>query len=96
MINYKFRLLTQPVYNLDELKLLEGAINNIRRIAEMTVHTFIFDEEDLEIEAIQTQEEILVTITNDKTILVQTKYTGDFYITFIGSSVRLSRSEQGF
>lgn len=56
MINYKFRLLTQPVYNLDELKLLEGTIENIRRIAEMTVHTFIFDEEDLEIEAIQTQE----------------------------------------
>ena len=96
MINYKFRLLTQPVYNLDGLKLLEGAINNIRRVAEMTVNTFIFDEENIEVEAIQTQEEILVSITSNQTILVQTKYTGEFYITFTGSSVRLSKDERGF
>jgi len=96
MIDFKFRLLTQPVYNMLELGMLADTIENIRRVAEMTVNTFIFDEENIEVEAIQTQEEILVSITNNQTILVQAKYTREFYITFIGSSVRLSKDERGF
>lgn len=96
MINYKFRLITLPVYDKDGLETLERTIKDIRRVAEKTAHTFLFDDKNIEVEAIQAQEEILVTITSGKTILVQAKYTGDFYITFIGSSVRLSKDEQGF
>lgn len=96
MINYKFRLITLPVYDKDGLETLERTIRDIRRIAEKTTHTFLFDDENIEVETIQAQKEILVTITSGKTILVQAKYTGDFYITFIGSSVRLSKDERGF